>query len=101
MGAAAYLEGQRGYRAFFPETDLSACGFTRQVTLIDNVAPRPLHVIWQPLKQKFAFNFPIISCSRIFWHKVNMLNAMSLLSRFSRWVLFAPCFSGVPFTLGQ
>jgi hypothetical protein len=53
--------------------------------LIDNVAPRAIQLIRQPPKQKFAFNFPIVYCSSIFLHKVNMLNAMSLLSRFSRW----------------
>ena len=82
---AAHLESQRCGRAFFAETDLSACGLTRQITLIDNVAPRAIQLIRQPPKQKFAFNFPIVYCSSIFLHKVNMLNAMSLLSRFSRW----------------
>jgi hypothetical protein len=81
--AAAHLESQRCSRAFLAETDLSACGFTRQITLIDNIAPRSVQLIRQPLKQKFAFNFPIVSCSSTFLHKANMLNAMSLLSRFS------------------
>ena len=82
---AAHLESQRCGRAFFAQTDLSACGLTRQITLIDNVAPRAIQPIRQPSKQKFAFNFSIVCCSTIFLHKVNMLNAMSLLSRFSRW----------------
>jgi len=81
---AAHLESQRGGRAFFAETNLPACRFTRQITLIDNIAPRAIQLVWQPLKQKFAFNFPIVCCSSIFLHKANMLNAMSLLSRFSR-----------------
>jgi len=83
--AAAHLESQRCGRAFSAETDLSACGLTRQITLIDNVAPRAFQFIGQPLKQKFAFNFSIVCCSSNFLHKANMLNAMSLLSRFSRW----------------
>ncbi len=81
---AAHLESQRCSRAYFAETDLSACGFTRQITLIDNVAPRAIQFIRQSVKQKFAFNFPIICCSSIFLHKANMLNATGLLSRFSR-----------------
>jgi hypothetical protein len=84
VSTPAYLESQRCSRAFFAETDLSTCGFTRQITLIDNVAPRAIQLIRQPPKQKFAFNFPIICCSSIFLHKINMLNAMTLLSRFSR-----------------
>jgi hypothetical protein len=95
VSTTAHLESQRCSRAFFAETDLSACGFTRQITLIDNVAPRAIQLIRQPPKQKFAFNFPIICCSRIFLHKANMLNATSLLSRFSRWLLLTPCFSEV------
>jgi hypothetical protein len=82
---ATDLESQRCGRALFAETDLSACGLTRQITLIDNVAPRAFQFIGQPLKQKFAFDFPIVCCASIFLHKANMLNAMSLLSRFSRW----------------
>jgi hypothetical protein len=81
----AHLESQRGGRAFFAETNLPACGFTCQITLIDNVAPRPIQLVWQPFKQKFAFNFPIVCYPSIFLHKAKMLNAMSLLSRFSRW----------------
>jgi hypothetical protein len=84
VSTTAHLESQRRSRAFFAETDLSACEFTGQITLINNVAPRAVQLIRQSSKQKFAFNFPIICCSSIFLHKANMLNAMSLLSRFSR-----------------
>jgi hypothetical protein len=81
VSTATHLESQRCSRAFFAEPDLSARGFTRQVTLINNVAPRAIQLIRQPPKQKFAFNFPIICRPSIFLHKTNMLNAMSLLSR--------------------
>jgi hypothetical protein len=84
VSAPAHLKGQCCSRAFLAETDLSTRGFTRQIPLIDNVAPRAIQLIWQSLEQKFAFNFSIICCSSIFLHKVNMLNAMNLLSRFSR-----------------
>ena len=40
--AAAHLESQRCGLAFFAETHLSAGRFTRQITLLDNVAPRAL-----------------------------------------------------------
>jgi len=50
--------------------------------LIENIAPRAQQVIRQPFKQKFAFNFPIVSRWTVAWHKANMLNAMSPLSRF-------------------
>src|SRR4030095_16771518 len=82
--AAAHLESQRGDAAFFAQTNLSTCGFTRQITLLDNIAPRALQFIGQPLQQKFAFNFPIVCCWTVVLHEANMLNAMSLLSRFSR-----------------
>jgi len=45
VSAASHLESQRCARAFFAETDLSACGFTRQITLIDNVAARAVQLI--------------------------------------------------------
>jgi hypothetical protein len=83
--AAAYFESQRCGLAFLAKTDLSACGFTRQVTLLDNVTTRAPQFVGQPLKQKFAFDFPIVYCPSIFLHNANMLNATSLLSRFSRW----------------
>jgi hypothetical protein len=41
-------------------------------------------LIGQLLKQKFAFNFPIVSRQIVHLHKVRILNAMDLLSRFSR-----------------
>jgi hypothetical protein len=53
--------------------------------LFDDIAPRAPQFIGQPLKQKFAFNFPIVCYSTVVWHKANMLNATSLLSRISRW----------------
>ena len=95
VAAAAHFESQRCGAAFFAETDLSTCGITRQITLIDNVASR-LQVLGQPLQQKFAFNFSILCCWAVLLHKANMLNAMSLLSRFSRWLLLTPCFSEGP-----
>jgi hypothetical protein len=84
MSTPPHLESQRCSRAFFAETDLSAGGFTRQVTLVYNIASRAIQLVRQPPKQKFAFNFPIICGASILWHKANMLNAMSLLSRFSQ-----------------
>ena len=84
MCAATDLESQRHSFAFFSETNLSACGFGRKITLLDNVMPRALQLIGQLSKQKFAFNFPIVSRPIVHLHKVRMLNAMDLLSRFSR-----------------
>src|SRR5439155_13567149 len=84
VAATAHFESQRCGAAFFAETDLSAYGFARQITLFDNVTPRALQFIGQPLKQKFAFNFPIVYCWTVVWHKANMLNVTSLVSRFSR-----------------
>jgi hypothetical protein len=46
--------------------------------------PPALQLIGHLLKQKFAFNFPIVSRQIVHLHKVRMLNAMDLLSRFSR-----------------
>jgi len=88
--APADLESQRCGRAFFAETDLSACGLTRQITLIDNVAPRAIQLIRQPSKQKFAFNFPIVCCPSIFLHKANMLNAMLAVEIFALAILQVP-----------
>jgi hypothetical protein len=82
---AAHLESQRCDVAFFADPDLSACGFTRQVTLLDNVTARAVHPIGQALEQKFAFNFPIVCSTSVLLHEANMLNAMRLVSRFSRW----------------
>ncbi len=96
VAAAAHFESQRCGAAFFAETDLSACGFARQIALFDNVTPRALQCIGQPFKQKFAFNFSIVCCWTVVLHKANMLNAKSLLSRFSRWLLLTPCFSEGP-----
>jgi hypothetical protein len=81
MASAAHLERQRCNVAFFAETDLSACGFTCQITLLDNVAPRALQSIRLPPKQKLAFNFLIVLCPTVLLHKINMLNAMKLVSR--------------------
>jgi hypothetical protein len=43
-----------------------------------------LEVLRQQPKQKFAFNFTIVSRQIVHVHKVRMLNATDLVSRFSR-----------------
>jgi hypothetical protein len=56
--------------------------------------PPALQLIRQLLKQKFAFNFPIVSRQIVHLHKVRMLNAMDLLSRFSRNIGLTLNFNG-------
>ncbi len=92
--AATYLESERRSFAFFSETHLSACRFCRQITLLDNVMPRALQLIGQLPKQEFAFNFSIVSRLIFDLHKVRMLNAMDLLSRFSRRIGLTLIFYG-------
>src|SRR5206468_1713144 len=69
---------------FFTETNLSACRFGRQITLSYRIVAAALEVLWQQPNQKFAFNFPIVPRLVVDSHKMSMLNAMDLLSRFSR-----------------
>ena len=63
---------------------MSAGRFGRQITLRYWIVPPALEVLRELLKQKFAFNFPIVSRLIVHLHKVRMLNAVDLLSRFSR-----------------
>ena len=84
MRAAANFESKRRGFSFFAETNLSACRFGRQITLLNNVMPRPPQLIGQLSKQEFAFYFPIVLRPIADLHKVSMLNAMDLLSRLSR-----------------
>src|SRR2546430_17739661 len=81
--AATDLESERRGFSFLAETNLSACRVGRQITLLNNVMPRALELIGRLLKQKFAFNFPIVSRLVVDSHKVRILNAMDLLSRIS------------------
>jgi len=82
--ASAHFESERCSFAFFTETDLSAGGFGRQITLRYRIVPPVLEFLRQQPNQKFAFNFPIVSRPIADLHKVSMLNAIDLLSRFSR-----------------
>src|SRR5690242_1614076 len=84
MSATSYLKGQRCSLALFSKTDLSACRFCCQVTLRDWIMAAALQFLRQPLDQKFAFNFPILSRPIVHSHKAEILNATALVSRFSR-----------------
>src|SRR6516162_1091980 len=56
--------------------------------------PRALQLVGQLPKQEFAFNFSIVSRLIVDLHKVRMLNAMDLLSRFSRSIGLTLTFHG-------
>ena len=43
--AATDLESERHSFAFFAETNLSACGFGREIPMLNNVMPRALQLI--------------------------------------------------------
>src|SRR5206468_11156713 len=66
------------------QANLSTSRIGRQITLLDNEAPRPLEIIRQPCDQKFSLNFAIVSRSSVSSHKLEIVNAMRSVSRLSR-----------------
>jgi hypothetical protein len=84
MAPPTDLKRKRRCMPSLSKANLSAGRFRRQVTLLDNKASRPFQVVRQPVDQKFPFNFAIVSRSIISSHRMNMLNAKHLVSRFSR-----------------
>jgi hypothetical protein len=82
--APANLKSERRGLAFLSQTHVSATRLIREVALRDLKPSRTQNFRGQSLNQKFAFDFPIVWRSTLFLHKAKMLNAMSLVSRFSR-----------------
>jgi len=85
MAAPTDLECERRSIPCLSQANLSSGRLSRQITLLDNKTSRPFQVIRQPFDQKFSFNFAIVSRSIDPCHKLNIVNAMRSVSRFSRW----------------
>jgi len=82
--ASAHFESERRGFSFSTQPHVSACALDCQITLRDRIVRPVLEFLRQPLNQKFAFDFPILRRSIVRLHKMEMLNAMDSLSRFSR-----------------
>ena len=63
---------------------MPASRFRGQIALGNDTASRLLQSLRELFQQKLAFDFPAVWRSTILLHKVKMLNATSLVSRFSR-----------------
>ena len=85
MAAPTDLECERRSIPCLSQADLSPSRLGRQITLLDNKASRLLQIVRQPFDQEFSFNFAIVSCLIDPCHKLNIVNAMRSVSRFSRW----------------
>src|SRR5215211_4450323 len=69
---------------YLSQANLSIRRLGRQITLLDNKASRLLQIVRQPFDQKLPFNFSIVSRSIDPCHKLNIINVMRSVSRFSR-----------------
>jgi hypothetical protein len=81
--ATADLKSERRGLAFLSQTHVPATRLVREVALRDLKPPRTQNFRRQSLNQKFALDFLIVWRSTVFSHKAKMLNATSLVSRFS------------------
>jgi hypothetical protein len=84
MAAPTDLKREGRSAASLSQADLSTSRLGRQITLLDKKASRPLQIVRQPFDQKFSLNFAIVSRSIRPSHKVNILSAIHVVSRFSR-----------------
>src|SRR5262249_14986114 len=83
MDGATNLKREGRSVARLSQTNLSTSRLSCQITLLDNNVSRPLQLVWQPFDQKFSFNFAIVSPSIVPFHKLDILNAICSVSRFS------------------
>src|SRR5262249_49932130 len=83
MAAPTNLKREGRSVARLSQTNLSTSRLSCQITLLDNNVSRPLQLVWQPFDQKFSFNFAIVSPSIVPFHKLDILNAICSVSRFS------------------